>query len=100
MTAFGEALYEALRERGEGQLLTRLGFAELQAFKEADREEAVRLLRGELDYEALQRLKNDAPEELAEFWARREELRMATTAAQMNTGWPFWIFFLAMLGGS
>jgi len=98
MTAFGEALYEALRERRQGQLLTRMGFAELQAFKGADRDQAVRLLRGELGYEALQRLKRDTPEEFAEFWVHREELRMATTAAQMGTGWPFWICFMMMLG--
>jgi hypothetical protein len=100
MSSFGGDLYDALRERGRGWMLARqLGFAELQRFKQADREEALRLLRSSLDYPAIQSMKTASPEEFAELWSQRQLLlEQQYQGARGIGGVPWWALFL-MLGG-
>lgn len=62
---FGLRLYEAFKSTGLLVLLTRrMNYADIQRLKQADRAEAVRLFRGS-EYDLLQRLKEDSPEQVA-----------------------------------
>jgi hypothetical protein len=78
---WGQSLLDALRREDGGSLVTgRLTYAQIQALKVADRDQAVRLFHGS-DYELLQSIRRDAPEEVARRLASRARCAQHGNAA-------------------
>ncbi len=76
---FGAQLYEALKQRGQGAVITgRMNYADVQELKAADREQTAQMFRGS-SYEIVQHIRNDSPDELAELFVGYAE--DAATAA-------------------
>ena len=62
---FGALLCDELYRQGMGSFLTwRLGYADIQRLKAADREACAKMFRG-MGYDVVQRVRNDDPEDLA-----------------------------------
>ena len=89
---FGLALLEALRWQAGGErIVGRLNYAEIQKLKAADRDAVRALFRGTTDYAAIQHIKRDSPEDLAEYLARRAAVAAradgSTAATIVLLGW-------------
>ena len=69
---FGSLLLEALRWQAGGErIVGRLNYAQIQQLKAADRAGVQALFKGTTDYAAIQHIKRDSPEDLAEYLVRR-----------------------------
>ncbi len=98
MASFGEQLLGALRAaKATGIIIRELGYDEIQEFKCADREQVVKMMQGVVDYETLQHLKADSPEEFAAFAKRRGELEWEAIRSQSGSNWFFWFTLFGMM---
>ena len=86
-TTFGQALYDELKRLGGG-VTSNLKYADIQRLKAADREAVVDLFRGS-GYAVIQRIKEDTPEQVADYLTRQALQAQQTALIFAGMIWGF-----------